>query len=304
MKKYVLTLGVLSAVLLNSACSNDSDSKTEEQILADSEKKPNVQISKEIFDEMIQSLPQPIEIANIITKAKMPFSKEMLVPSENSTRYPDKYYQAMAFGAYGVDLGYINLNDKKLYVIEYLEAIKNIAAELKVDQFFDFQTLYEMTKNRHDADSLIHISTRNFNKIDEFLREEDRGELSVLMLIGSWTEGMHMFGQLYKKEANDDLLKRIGEQKVVFENVVVILEKLSKIEHFAKLKKDAAEVKTAFANVKISYEYHEPETQEVNGELVIIDKTETKVELTNEEALKIIAAIDVFRAKYLLTQSK
>lgn len=304
MKKYILTLGVLSALTFINACSSDSESKTEEQLLAGSEKKPDVQISKEVFDEMIQSLPQPIEIANIITKAKMPFSKEMLVPSENSENYPDKYYQAMAFGAYGVDLGYINLNDKKLYVIEYLEAIKNIAADLKVDQFFDFQTLYEMTKNRHNADSLIHISTRNFNKIDEFLREENRGELSVLMLIGSWTEGMHMFGQLYKKEANDDLLKRIGEQKVVFENVVLILDKLSKIEHFAKLKKDAAEVKAAFAVVKISYEYHEPETKEVNGELVIIDKTETKIEMTKEDALKVITAIDVFREKYLLNQKQ
>lgn len=304
MKKYILTMGVLSALTFINACSSDSDTKTEEQLLAGSDKKPDIQISKEVFDEMIQSLPQPIEIANIITKAKMPFSKEMLVPSQNAANYPDKYYQAMAFGAYGVDLGYINLNDKKLYVIEYLESIKNIAAELKVDQFFDFQTLYEMTKNRHNADSLIHISTRNFNKIDEFLREENRGELSVLMLIGSWTEGMHMFGQLYKKEANDDLLKRIGEQKVVFENVVLILEKLSKIEHFAKLKADAAEVKSAFSTVKISYEYHEPETKEVNGELVIIDKTETKVELSKEDALKIVSAIDTFREKYLLKQNK
>jgi len=304
MKKYILTFGVLSALTVLNACSGEGETKTEEQIFAGSEKKAEVQISKEVFDEMIQSLPQPIEIANIITKAKMPFSKEMLVPSENSGKYADKYYQAMAFGAYGVDLGYINLNDKKIYVIEYLEAIKTIAANLKVDQFFDFQTLYEMTKNRHNADSLIHISTRNFNKIDEFLREENRGELSVLMLIGSWTEGMHMFGQLYKKEANDDLLKRIGEQKVVFENVMLILEKLSKIEHFAKLKNDAAEVKKAFSAVKISYEYHEPETKEENGELIIIDKTETKVELTHEDALKIITAVDLFRQKYILNTTK
>lgn len=299
MKKRTLLLGTTVASVFLFACSGN-DSKSEEQILSESNKKPEVQINRAVFDEMIQSLPQPIEIANIITKADMPFSKEMLVPSANSESYSDKYYQSMAFGAYGVDLGYINLNDKKLYVIEYLEAIKNLSEALKVEQFFDFQTLYELNNNRHNADSLIHISTRNFNKIDEFLREQNRGELSVLMLIGAWTEGMYMFGKLYNKTPNEDLLKRIGEQKVVFENVGLILEKLSKIEHFNKLKADMAPIKAAYEKVQISYIYHQPETQEVNGELVIVDKTETKIDLKKEDAEQIINTISTFRQKYLL----
>lgn len=300
MKKHLINSGLIIALISMASCSNDSETKTEEQILSESNKTPKVQINRTVFDEMIQSLPQPIEIANIITKAKMPFSKEMLVPSENSDKYSDKYFQSMAFGAYGVDLGYINLNDKKIYVIQYLEAIKNLSEALKVEQFFDFQTLYELNSNRNNPDSLIHISTKNFNRIDEFLREENRGELSVLMLIGAWTEGMYMFGKLYTKDQNEDLLNRIGEQKVVFQNITLILNKLSEIEHFKKLKEDVAPINKLYENVKISYIYHEPETKEVNGELVIIDKTETKIELSKEDAAKIISVIETFRKKYLL----
>lgn len=300
MKKHLINSGLIIALISAVSCSNDTETKTEEQILAESNKTSKVQINRAVFDEMIQSLPQPIEIANIITKAKMPFSKEMLVPSENSDKYSDKYFQSMAFGAYGVDLGYINLNDKKIYVIQYLEAIKNLSEALKVQQFFDFQTLYELNSNRNNPDSLIHISTKNFNRIDEFLREENRGELSVLMLIGAWTEGMYMFGKLYTKEQNEDLLNRIGEQKVVFQNITLILNKLSEIEHFKKLKEDVAPINKLYENVKISYIYHEPETKEVNGELVIVDKTETKIELTKEDAAKIISAIETLRKKYLL----
>lgn len=300
MKKYLINSGLFVLLISMFSCSSDTENKSEEQILAGANKASTVQINREVFDEMIQSLPQPIEIANIITKAKMPFSKEMLVPSENSDKYTDKYYQSMAFGAYGVDLGYINLNDKKIYVIQYLEAIKNLSDELKVGQFFDFQTLYELNNNRHNADSLIHISTKNFNKIDEFLREENRGELSVLMLIGAWTEGMYMFGKLYTKDQNQDLLNRIGEQKVVFQNITLILNKLSQIEHFKKLKTDVEAINKLYEKVKINYIYHEPETQEVNGELVIVDKTETKVELTKEDAFEIIKSIELFRKKYLL----
>lgn len=300
MKKYFIKSGLIVALMSTFSCSNDADTKTEEQVLAESANKPKVQISRAVFDEMIQSLPQPIEIANIIAKAEMPFSKEMLVPSENSDKYADKYYQAMAFGAYGVDLGYINLNDKKLYVIQYLEAIKNLAENLKVGQFFDFHTLYEMNNNRHNADSMIHISTTNFNKIDAFLREENRGELSVLMLIGAWTEGMYMFGKLYTKNQNEDILNRIGEQKVVFENITLILSKLSEIDHFKKLKEDVTQITSLYEKVQISYVYHQPETKEVNGELVIIDKTETKVDIKKEDVNGIITAIESFRKKYLL----
>lgn len=304
MKKILITASALLLMFFMYSCSGGDESKSEEQILSETDTKANVQINKAVFDEMIQSLPQPIEIANIINKANMPFSKEILVPSENSEDYPDKHSQSMAFGAYGVDLGYINLNDKKLYVIEYLEAIKNLSEKLKVDHFFDFQTLYELNKNRHNADSLIHISTRNFNKIDEFLREQNRGELSVLMLIGAWTEGMYMFGRLYEKDSNEEILKRIGEQKVVFENITLILEKLSKIDYFMKLKADVVPVKTAFDKVQISYIYHQPETQEVNGELVIVDKTETKIDLKKEDAMQIISSIEEFRKNHLFISTK
>lgn len=301
MKRIFIKGSIIATAMSFYCCSGSNEANSEENILAESNKKAEVQINREVFDEMIQSLPQPIEIANIITKADMPFSKEMLVPSDNSDKFIDKYQQSLAFGAYGVDLGYINLNDKKLYVIEYLESIKNLSEDLKVDQFFDFQTMYELNKNRHNADSLIHISTKNFNKIDEFLREQNRGELSVLMLIGAWTEGMYMFGKLYTKNPNEDLLKRIGEQKIVFENISLILNKLGKIEYFSKLKTDSDSIKSMFQKVQISYVYHEPETKEVNGELMIIDKTETKVDLSKENADAIIQAIEKFRNKYLLS---
>ncbi|MGZ3902113.1 MAG: hypothetical protein ACXVC6_00350 [Bacteroidia bacterium] len=300
MKKQLYKTGAIIMILGLQACSGDQAVSDESQITK-SNTKPAVQINPAVYEEMIHSLPQPIELANIITQTKMPFSKEMLVPSENASSYPDKYTQAMALGAYGVDLGYINLNDKKLYVIEYLEALKSIAASLKVEQFFDFQTLYEMNNNRYNADSLIHLSTRNFNRIDEFLRDENRGELSVLMLIGAWTEGIYMFGKLYIKSPNEDLLKRIGEQKVVFENISLILEKMKENEFFKNMKDGTGELRKLYSEVKLEYLYHPPETKEINGELVIVDKTETKVELDGAKAASIILAIDKFRQKYLLT---
>ncbi len=304
MKTKLKYLFVSAAIFGALSCSDTPNKDSEKALINEADSMPTLSVNREVLDEMIHTLPQPIEIADIIAKSNMGFSKDMLIPSDKSEKYPDKYYQAMAFGAYGVDLGYINLNEKSLYAIEYLESIRNLSKELKVEQFFDFQTLSELSKNKDNSDSLINLSTRNFNRIDVFLREQDRGELSVLMLMGAWIEGMHMFGEIQKTTPSADISNRIGEQKVVFENISVIIDKLGTIDHFKTMKTDFQELKAGYDKVGISYEYRQPETKEVNGELIIIDKTETKITITEADVKQIIASIEKIRSKYLMTTTK
>lgn len=301
MKKSVYLLFALSALFVwNTGCSDAAVS--EKKLMDESANGPAVQINREVLDELIHTLPQPIEMADIITKSGMSFSKDLLVPAENASGFKDKDKQALAFGAYGVDLGYINLSEKTLYSLEYLESISTLSKELSVDQFFDYTNLIELSKNKNNADSLISISTRNFNQIDQFLREKGRGELSVLILIGAWMEGMHMFGEIRKANPTQDITNRIGEQKVVFENIALLLEKLAVVEAYKPLQTDFMALGAAYKNVAISYEYKQPESKEVNGELVIIDNTETKVTITAADADAITKQVEALRTKYLLTQ--
>ncbi|MCU0433393.1 MAG: hypothetical protein MUC87_08075 [Bacteroidia bacterium] len=302
--KKTLYIALAATALLNfgSACSDSAQADSEKKLMDESASGAAVQINREVLEELIHTLPQPIEMADIIAKSGMDFSKEILVPSDNAASYKEKYAQSLAFGAYGVDLGYINLNDKSLYALEYLESISKLSKDLSVDQFFDYSTLMELSKNKKNADSLIAISTRNFNQIDQFLREKQRGELSVLILIGAWIEGMHMFGEIRKANPNQDITNRIGEQKVVFENIKILLEKLSSIEELKPMKADFDMLGKAYDKVGISYIYKEPISKEVNGELVIIDNTETKVEMTPADADAISQQIETIRTKYLLKQ--
>lgn len=296
--KIILKLMVVAACISPFACNNDSSSETAD-ILPEKNEAP-VQISQEVLSEMMQSLPQPIEIAQIISSSKMDISKSVLIPSDFSDKYEDKYAQALAFGAYGVDLGYINLNNKTLYILEYLEAIKTLAEKLKVNQFFDFQTLSNLAKNRNNTDSLIQLSTQNFNKIDKFLREQKRGELSVLILIGAWMEGMNMFCEIYRQDKSKDIAKRLGEQKVVFDNVVLLLKELNKIPFYDKLGKSFAPVKIAYERIQVSYKYNKPITQQVNGQLVIKDQTEMILDYKEQDIEEVVKNLQNMRNQYFL----
>lgn len=266
-------------VITLSAC-NNSEEKNDLSMLKDTTSATSISVSRTVLDGMMRTLPSPIEIANIISKSDKEFNKELLLPSEYSEKATDKHAQALLLGAYGVDLGYLNLNNKTMHVISYLEAIRNVSHELKVEQYFDFELLSSLAKNRNNVDSLINISTNNFNQIDEFLRTQNRGDLSVLILIGAWIEGLYMFNDIAAKDPNQDIMNRIGEQKVIVDNVFAILKKLEHIPYYKDLTSKMQPLKAQYEKVKLSYVYHAPETKEVNGELIIEDKTETIIEIT------------------------
>ena len=286
MKKSLLI--AITGIIL-SGCTGSGSPKTESEIMNQtSAPTQSVSVSRDILDGMMQTLPSPIETANLIIQSKAGFDKTLLIPAQASDNFPDKYSQALALGGYGVDLGYLNLNNKMLYVIEYLESINTISKELKVNQFLDFSVLNELAKNRNNVDSLIEISTKNFNQIDEYLRTQNRGDLSVLILIGSWVEGLHMFNHIAKEAPSEEINKRIGEQKVIIDNIYAILDKIENVEYYKDLKNKLLGLKTVYSRVKISYEYQEPVMKEVNGELIVEDKSKSVVTITPED----LAAID------------
>lgn len=298
--KLIIKLYVGISLLGLLSCSNEAETSVSSDTLNPDPANITSTISQEVLDEMMQSLPQPIEIAQIISTSKIEISKDILIPGNAVDNMQNKYSQALSFGAYGVDLGYINLNGKSMYMIEYLESVKKLSQKLKVDQFFDFQTLSQLARNKTNADSLVQISTENFNKIDVYLREHNRGELSVLILAGAWIEGMNMFCEIYKRSPTPDISNRICEQQVVFNNIYLILDKLSNAEYCKNMQTSFLPLKSAYDKVVVSYKFKEPIMKEVNGQLVLKDQTETIVEAKKQDIETIVKELQNLRDEYFI----
>ena len=106
--------------------------------------------------------------------------------------YNSIYNKAFNLGVYGTDMGYINLHEKTADVFGYLKAIKGLADDLKVGHFFDLATLKRLTDNSSNMDSLLYISTTGFAKMDNYLKENNRGNISMLILVGGWFESLYI----------------------------------------------------------------------------------------------------------------
>jgi hypothetical protein len=267
------------------------------QLINENSSSQELEISEESLNSIIESLPNPLEIASSIKGSGVPFNEGLLNKTDNKENYTTDFERSLAMGIYSGNLGYINVYEKSYLAIKYLTTIKGLADDLKIGQFFDFETIKRLSSNSNKIDSLIYLSTVNFEKMDKFLRSQKRSNLSVLMVTGTWLESFYLATQVVKAKKNLVLIERIAEQKMVLDQVMLILSAYKKEEFFAVIIENMNLLKAEFDKVTITYNYKEPTTEEVNGRLVIVDNSTTEVNVTDEQVKLITDVIEKIRTK-------
>jgi len=267
------------------------------QLLSENSEAQELEISEESLNSIIQSLPSPLEIASVIKGSDVPFNEGLLNKTESQENFTTDFEKSLAMGLYSGNLGYINVYEKSYLAIKYLSAIKNLADDLNIGQFFDFETIKRLSENSDKIDSLIYLSTVNFEKMDQFLRSQKRSNLSVLIVTGTWMESLYLATQVVKTKRNEQLIERIAEQKMILDQVLLIVSAYKSEPFFADLLASLGELKTEFDKVTITYNYQEPTTKEVNGRLVIVDNSTTSVNISDEQVVNITNVIGKIRAR-------
>lgn len=241
-------------------------------------------ISEEVIGDIIQQVPSPLEISVLIKESGNNYNNKFLNPAENSSQYSSNFKQALNLGIYGTDLGYTNIYEQNQDALFYLSSIRDLAEDLSIGQFFDFNTISRLATNSKNLDSLLLITTQNFNNINSYLQNQERENLSVLILTGGWLEALHISNQVLAMNPNSkDLQVRIGEQKIILENIMLLLSFYEgKDPHITDLIKDMKRLQKEFDKVNISYTYAESTFEEVNGVLMIKDNSTSKVTVTDQ----------------------
>jgi hypothetical protein len=176
-----------------------------------------------------------------------------------------------------------------------LQAIKRLADNVNVGQFFDFNTLKRLASNNQNLDSLMYISVHSFNQMDKYLRDNKRGNLSALIITGVWIEGLYLATQVAKERESDQLSERIGEQKLILADLMLVLKNYSADPYFAKLNASLEEMKNQFNDVKITYEMGEPEAVEKDGMLTIVQNEKSVVHISKDQLKVIISTTEKVR---------
>ena len=285
-----LLLYILIALPLIFSCKSSNDKKADDEFqVPDSVANKGVlEVSDQAMDNITENISSHIETAALIKNLNAPFSKEHLAPTEDVDRYTTNFEQALILGIYGTDMGYLNMYSKTTVALDYLSSIRKMANSIKVGQFFDFTTLHRLAKNNENLDSLMYITQRNFNQMDQYLRENQRSNLSTLMVAGGWIEGLYLSGKVYQSKPDPELREAIGEQKIILGDLMILLRNYENNPDFEQLIEDFNDIHELYKEVKITVEQGEPTRKVVDGRLVIQQNTKSMVDVSDELLDKII----------------
>lgn len=297
----IVKMLLIAAIL--TACGSGGQ-KTDEQALIetfDSTKSVGPTISEAVIGDILQQIPSPLEISVLLKESGKKYNVGYLNSADNLSKYNSNYKKALNLGIYGTDLGYTNIYEQNQDGLKYMTTIKSLADGLNIGQFFDIETIGRLATNSKNLDSLLLITTQNFNNINHYLQTQSRSNLSVLLLTGGWLEAMHITCNVAGTDPNNkELQEKIGEQKVILENIILLLSFYKESDqNMASLLTDMEGLKKVFDKVNIIYTYKESTFEVKDGVMVIKDNSTTTIDITAENISDIRTISSTIRNKII-----
>jgi len=285
------------------SCRNSS-SKSDQFIFPEADSVPvseALKLSPEAIADISKNISSPVEIANLLQTLNVPFSQNYLAASIDANKQGTFFDKSLKMGILGADLGYLNMYEKTGSSLDILSSIRKLSEDIKVGQFFDFESIKRLSQNRSNLDSLLFMSIDSYSQIDDYLRSNDRGQLSSLIIIGVWIEGQFLATQVVNQYPDKMLVDRIGEQKIILNDLLMLLTPYCNLSpEFTALCADLKSLKDKYRDVKITYTQGDPVSVEKDGGLVITQTEQSIVEMTKDQLDGIIEITKNIRNRLII----
>ena len=295
--KWLVSLSFTCMAFMQFSCGGCNNGGGEEDInFIPSEETATVEVNynSEAMNEVIASFPSPVEMAALLKASGVEYSEKYLVVPDQTKDYTSSFKKALGLGILSADLGYLNVYSKTGDIVDYLAAIRRLTESLKLGQFFDFQALKRLATSEDNVDSLQFMCVNSYQDKDEHLRNNQRSNLSALLVTGVWIESLYLITQVAKVRPSDEFKETIGEQKGILNNLLPILKLFKGTDkNFEDLVQNLEELKDVLDVVKITV--HVDDNVKPREDGVIMQNEYSIVEMSNEELQEIITTTEKIR---------
>ena len=234
-------------------------------------------------DNILFSLPSPIQIAMLIKQTGANYDRGMLNTTKTVPNYTTNFSKALNLGVYGADMGYVTIYEQTQDALSYMAAIKHLAESLGIAGSFEKSTMERFEKNIGVKDSILAIITDAFRKSDSYLKSNQRKDIGALVIVGGWIEALYYASNTAKKNAHQELVNRIGEQKVTLGNLIKLTSEFSYNEDgspnkdFSNLANSLIDLSALFDGIEFTYTYEAPSIDIENKITTINSKSDVKI---------------------------
>lgn len=213
---------VLFAIILVSACSGGSKKAGNDDSLITEIKKETV---KENVSEFVYPMPTAFEVTNMLNRIGASYILSLSNPAENAEKYFTEKSKALNLGVYSADLSYASTYNQKQNAIDYMNASNKLIEELGFEDAVDKKLPEKIEEVENDKDALIDLISNTFYSTYEHLNKNSRGSVSVLVLAGTWIEGLYITTHISEETYNNvEMVKIVMEQKAPLSKLMELIE--------------------------------------------------------------------------------
>ncbi len=221
---------LLSVILIISIinCSGGKKSESVDEVSSEA-KLDKEELKKEVGD-VIYPLPTAFEVTEKINEIEASYIIGISNPLSNVDKYFTDKDQALNLGVYSADLSYASTYNMQQEVMTYMEASETLIKELGITGAFSQNFISDVEANIDNKDALVEFITDSFYDTYEFLVKNNKENLALLVLSGSWIEAMYISCNISESVYhNPELVKVILHQKTSLNKLIDLLE--PKVEH-------------------------------------------------------------------------
>lgn len=238
------------------------------------------------------AVPSPVTTAMALKDAGANYDQARTMDLAVVDAAATKEAQALAMGALGADLGYAILFDDGQRALNTMKAIEKLGNALQLGNAFESAILDRFRNNLSSSDSLLRLSGMAFRAADEYLEQDERQDVSAMVLAGGWVEALYLTVNDPQVATSKSIRDRVGQQAKGLESVIGLLED----QHSGSPLLDGLRrLQGVYDGVAVTYAYQAPVT-DAGARTTFINST-TQVDLTDEQLQAITAEVNALRAQ-------
>ncbi|MBI3511492.1 MAG: hypothetical protein HY064_12590 [Bacteroidetes bacterium] len=198
------------------ACGNDQPTGNGTDTLKKDSVKGVIEIPESNSD-----LPSPLRVAAMFKRSGLKYLPGLTNSDANAAKYSSTFVRAENMGVYSSDMAYSVMNKQTNEGTKYLKTIREIAGQINLGKVFEQGNLYDrFQKNLDNEDSLGSVIAEIQYQTDEQLEQNQQSDMYGIIFSGAWIEAMHIGGQVYEKDGNDNVVNALFEQMAVCKNII------------------------------------------------------------------------------------
>jgi hypothetical protein len=282
-------LGLFLIAIFSVSCNTDQSEENQIETPIEAIDPNNSQLME--IDGKVFSIPSPVQTALLIKKIGTDYNKDILNEPSKVTNYSTSFKKAINLGIYGADLGYVTMYGQTQDAISYLTAVKSIADDLGVSSAFNLELVERFERNIGNQDSLLSLVSDAYKSSNRFLKDNQQNDIGTLILAGGWIESLYFASITASNSKNNEIIKRIGEQKTTIYNLIKLLTPYHNKPEITKLLDELMDLNEIYQTVESNYTFVKPITDLKTKTTTINSTTTVNVSKEQIEAIseKILA---------------